>query len=299
MSTSTTTTTTVTVIPLSLAQVYKDGFRATVEPVKIWARPVGENEAALGFTHSDTRPGDTRPRHRHPFEQVRYVVSGKMTYSPKQTAEAGDCVYFPESVHYGPSDYPEDGVVFTLQYSGPSEHGLFIEYDRFAAATEELKKSGEFDLSHGGIYRRADGGRAQDSYEAHVEFLTGKPVVYAPPRYLSPTLMRSSQFPAVDLDGVPGVHIKHLGYFNEVGPNVKVLQLDAGATLPAAVSKSRQIWYVISGGFTYEGESYPGTTVLDVPWGTDRGVVQAEEPTEILVTHIGHRNLPPIPFNEF
>jgi mannose-6-phosphate isomerase-like protein (cupin superfamily) len=295
---STTTTTPISVIPPSAAANYRDEFRATVEPIRIWARPAGPNEAALGFTHSQTRPGDVRPRHRHPFEQIRYVVAGAMTYSPKQTAKAGDCVYFPESVHYGPSDFPEDGEVFTLQWAGPSEHGMFVEYDRFAAATAELKKTGKFDLSRGGSYIRPDG-RLQDSYEAHVEFLTGKPLTYAPARYLHPTLMRSGNFPAVDVVGAPGVRIKHLGYFNEVGPNVKLLQLDAGATLPASVSRSRQVWYLISGSFSFDGETYPKQTVLDVPHGSDRGVVRAEEPTEIVITHIGHRDLPAIPYSEF
>src|SRR4051812_9641085 len=43
------------------------------------------------------------PRHRHNFEQIRYVIAGSATYGPLQ-AEPGDCIYFPEGVYYGPQD---------------------------------------------------------------------------------------------------------------------------------------------------------------------------------------------------
>src|SRR5262245_37571678 len=42
------------------------------------------------------------PRHRHNFDQVRFTIAGSVKYGPIQT-QAGDCIYFPEGVAYGPT----------------------------------------------------------------------------------------------------------------------------------------------------------------------------------------------------
>ena len=41
------------------------------------------------------------PRHRHTFQQVRFLVGGKMKYG-REVYEAGDCLYIPEGAYYGP-----------------------------------------------------------------------------------------------------------------------------------------------------------------------------------------------------
>ncbi|CAN0456910.1 unnamed protein product, partial [Phaeothamnion confervicola] len=127
--------------------------------------------------------GDAQPRHHHVFEQIRYIKSGSMTYGHNRTAIAGDCVYFPETVPYGPVNY-EEGEFLLIQWPGPSEGGLFFAVDEVDAAAAEMKKTmGSFELEKGGLFRHNDG-RVQDGYEAVAEYLSGEPLRYAAPRYL-------------------------------------------------------------------------------------------------------------------
>src|SRR6267142_4884418 len=51
--------------------------------------------------------GWTTPRHRHTFDQVRYVLKGRYPVAKGVVMEEGSVGYFPESVHYGPQDRPE------------------------------------------------------------------------------------------------------------------------------------------------------------------------------------------------
>ena len=267
-------------------------------PTLHWSRPGSETEIPMGTVHQTNTGEDLQMRHRHFFEQIRYIKSGSMTYGPGKKAEAGDCVYFPESVPYGPVTY-EPGSEFLLQWSGPSEHGIFIIIERFGEGAQRLiEAGGQFDKSNGGVYTHPDG-RKQEGYEAVAEFVEGRQLTYAPARYDGQVLMRGSTFPAIDIEGAPGARIKHLGYYNEVGPNIKIVQLDAGAVLPAAVSRSQQVWDVISGEISYEGGSYPQESLLYAAPGADRRELRAEQPTELLVLHLRHPNGPPMPFSEF
>src|SRR6478752_7567414 len=47
------------------------------------------------------------PRHRHNFDQIRYVLKGRLPYSETDFLEEGWLGYFPESVHYGPQERAE------------------------------------------------------------------------------------------------------------------------------------------------------------------------------------------------
>src|ERR687894_2467863 len=65
------------------------------------------------------------PRHRHNFDQIRYVLKGKYPASPHKTMGEGSVGYFPESVHYGPQDRPEGLEMMVLQFGGASGSGVF------------------------------------------------------------------------------------------------------------------------------------------------------------------------------
>lgn len=42
------------------------------------------------------------PRHRHDFDQLRFVISGEFVYADGQVLPEGAVAFFPEGVHYGP-----------------------------------------------------------------------------------------------------------------------------------------------------------------------------------------------------
>jgi gentisate 1,2-dioxygenase len=53
----------------------------------------------IGSLYAD--PHYMSPRHRHTFQQIRFLVDGKMRYN-KEIYNAGDCLYIPEGTYYGP-----------------------------------------------------------------------------------------------------------------------------------------------------------------------------------------------------
>lgn len=289
--------TTATAIPLREFWAFDGGLRKYGKPTLHWSRPEVGGEIDCGVIHVTQCADDVQPRHRHTFEQIRYVVSGSMTYGRNRTARAGDCVYFPESVPYGPVSY-EEGEIFLLQWRGPSEHGAFLDYVKFKNAANEMREFGEFDLSKGGVFRHA-AGRVQDGYEAVAEYILGRPIHYSEPRFNSQIQMRGSAFPALEIDGVSGVLVKHLGCFGEVGPNIKLIEFQAGSILPAGRAQSQQTWDVIRGSVSYDGKSYSEQTVIDVAPGADRAQIRAETPTEMLVIQLGTSRGRPMPFGEF
>ncbi len=286
-------------VPIKDLATYDSAWRKKAAPTLNWAYPGSETELAVGAAHYTMGEQGKQPRHRHVQEQIRVIFSGSMTYGRNQVARAGDVVYFPESVPYGPVSY-EEGEMLVLQWAGPSPVGDWFSHDQLVPASMALVEAtgGEFDKSRGGQFVHPDG-RVQDGHQAIVEFIIGKPLQFAPPRYDDIVSMHTTEYPSVEVEGAPGVRVKHLGYFNEVGPNLKVLELDAGASLPPAVARSQQLWDVMSGQISYQGVDYPRQTLVHVSPGVERGVVRAEEPTQIFVLHLRHPGIPMMPFSEY
>jgi hypothetical protein len=69
--------------------------------------------------------GWTTPRHRHTFDQVRYVLKGRYPIAKSVVMEEGSVGYFPESVHYGPQDRPEGLEMMVCQFGGASGQGRY------------------------------------------------------------------------------------------------------------------------------------------------------------------------------
>ena len=63
------------------------------------------------------------PRHRHNFDQIRYVLKGDYPYADKKVLPEGWIAYFPKSVHYGPQDRPEGLETMVLQFGDASGGG--------------------------------------------------------------------------------------------------------------------------------------------------------------------------------
>jgi len=115
-----------------------------------------------------------------------------------------------------------------------------------------------------GIFVWADG-RKQDSFEAIQEYLIGGKVQYPEARYDNYIIMRQSKFPWEPLDSVAGVNVRHLGYFNERGPNIKIVKMDPETETPAGRVPFLQVRYVLEGEILYQGESYNPVSCMLVP----------------------------------
>jgi hypothetical protein len=221
-------------------------------------------------------PTFVTPRHRHVYDQIRYVVEGELKYGDKRYG-VGDFLYFPEATWYGPQEGQHVTLV-DIQFTGPS--GIpYLDQDALARARKEMSLVGTFES---GMYTDSDG-RSQDSYVALTEHITGKPVEYPPARYDDYIVVHSNEFPWVKSSANDGVMVRHLGAFNEVGPDVKMLKISAGAELPAAAISFQQARFIIDGGVEYSGEEYRGISFAYIPPDTEFGVTRANTETTMLV----------------
>ena len=240
------------------------------EPAK--HRPAGREHKWFGFFDkergialraglSTTKSTRYTPRHRHDCESVRYIIRGQVKFG-HEVCGPGDCIYNPESVYYGPEDMSisDERVSIGLQFSGPS--GIpYLDPADMKKARQQLAKIGKFEK---GIYIGPDG-RKQDGAEAFREHVRGHELTYAPPRYSEHIVMRTENYSWQPLADTPGVWVKHLGYFNEVGPNIKLVKIDAGASIQAGVAPCQQVRYVLEGEISFNGEQYKAVSCMYFP----------------------------------
>ncbi len=229
---------------------------------------------ALGTLASDA----ISPRHQHTFEQVRYFIDGDMRFGD-ETYDAGDCVYFPEGLAYGPQlGVPgSDSLHLTLQWGGPA--GIYYpSKTEQHAAREALSARGTF---KDGMYTRADGSIV-DGFEAIVEQITGKPCVYPAPRYERPIRMRTHAFAWQPLGDAAGVAIRRLARFNEVGPDISMLRLAGNARLPAGTADGDEVRLLISGDVRYGETALDAVSCVYVPDGGHIEATHATADSELL-----------------
>ncbi|MEI7784855.1 MAG: hypothetical protein WCK08_10760 [Betaproteobacteria bacterium] len=235
----------------------------------------------IGSLYAD--PYYMSPSHRHTFQQVRFLVEGKMRYN-KDIYNAGDCLYIPEGAYYGPitpvakKDGGSEKMHFVdMQFEGPS--GIpYPHPDAVVASQRALATTGKFEE---GIYTFADGHK-RDAYEAILEHLTGQPVKYPPSRLDSYVVMRTASYPWVPMDRFAGITQRHLGYFFECGPNVKMFSMKAGATLPAGAPNGHRALFLLSGSINFDGEAFDAFSYFVMPDATPYGAIKAETDTQML-----------------
>lgn len=218
------------------------------------------------------------PRHRHNFDQIRYVIKGNYPYATGKSMPEGWVGYFPESVSYGPQDRPEGLEMVVCQFGGSSGNGFLSVAER-EAANDALKKIGEF---KNGIfsYVDKDGKRhTQDGSEACFEKAMGKKPTYAKPRYEDLVMMNPANFDWIST-GEAGVYAKHLGSFTERNTRIGFLKLDEGATWPGGLEDSIQILYLATGQVRFEGREYGPLSAFEFQAHEGPVPIIATAPTE-------------------
>jgi len=234
----------------------------------------------IGSLYAD--PQYMSPRHRHTFQQIRFLVEGKMRYN-KDTYNAGDCLYIPEGTYYGPItpvEKREGGIeemhFVDIQFEGPS--GIpYPHPDEVVRSQRQLAETGKFEE---GIYTFANG-RKRDAYEAILENLTGNPVEYPPSRLDTYVVMRTGSYPWI-ATGKSGISQRHLGYFFECGPNLKMLSLKAGASLAAAEPDGHRALFLLSGNVSFDGQSFEAFSYFVFPDATPYAEMKATKDSELL-----------------
>jgi len=191
------------------------------------------------------------PRHRHPWDQIRFCLEGRIPIARGLFVEGGEIAYFPESAHYGPQEGGDDRIVVLLQFGGASGQG-FIGVDRLNQARRELAEQGHFE---GGVYTRevAQGRRNWDAYEAIWLHVMGGELSYAPPAYKTPIVMRPEALRWTEASQ-PGVALKRVGVFPHRGLVINARRVDAGARYGIAGTDDLKLLFVTDGQGTAGGE---------------------------------------------
>jgi hypothetical protein len=191
------------------------------------------------------------PRHRHPWDQIRFCLEGKIPIAKGLYVEGGEIGYFPEAAPYGPQEGGEDRIVLLLQFGGASRQG-FIGPDRLDRARQELAETGNFER---GVYTtEANGKRSnRDAYEAVWEHVKGTPPAYVEPAYKSPIVMRPKAMRWKPTE-YQGVERKEIGIFPHRGLTVSGIRIAAGSTLELQPLAALRFLIAVGGGGELSGE---------------------------------------------
>ena len=219
------------------------------------------------------------PRHRHNFCQFRMQLEGVCDYGPGGKMKPGTIGYFPEGAYYGPQGPDnEDTYTATLQFGGPSGHGLLTP-EQTAAAKKELLKVGTFEK---GVFRPnpdQTGLRNRDGFEAVWEHINGRKLVYPEPQYATPVMMYSDHYKWMPVAGAEGVDEKLMGVFTDCLIPCAMYRVQPGATFTA---RGRGILLVMSGHGDLEGQTFRQYTSVYLDTG-ETTQFTADQVSEILL----------------
>lgn len=225
----------------------------------------GDDESPNNYLLNVGRTGSGgwgTPRHRHNFDQIRYVLKGSYPVSPHKVMKEGTVAYFPESVHYGPQDRPEGLEMMVIQFGGASGEG-FLSVARREAANEALKKKGEFKNGVFTWYDEKGQKHNMDGSAACVEEATGKKLTFADPRYDDVVMMYPEASPWVETE-TPGVSTKVLGVFTERETRIRLIKIDAGAAFNTGTRSAIEVLFLSEGQITVDGKTYGPQTAIEL-----------------------------------
>jgi hypothetical protein len=185
------------------------------------------------------------PRHRHPWDQVRFCLEGAIPIGKDLYVEGGEIAYFPESAPYGPQRGGTDRIVLLLQFGGASGQG-FIGVERLNAARAALEKTGKFQK---GVFIRDGDARPKrlDAYEAIWQHVTGRALDYAEPAYKTPIVMRPAALPWKKT-GIPNVSTRSIGLFPHRGLAITGWKIDPGGAVTLRADGALCFLFVTHGG---------------------------------------------------
>jgi hypothetical protein len=218
------------------------------------------------------------PRHRHNFEQIRFVLDGELSFGRDGTMTQGMVGYFPEGVHYGPQTQTRESLAAVLQCGGASGSG-YPSRTEVKSAMDALEEFGHFEE---GVYRRNEGvpgKRNLDGFQAIWEQINKRPMVYPKGRYPAPILMDPNNYAWTEVEGGKGVEEKLLGVFTERRTEARFLKLAPGANYYA---KGRGLYFVVSGEGTASDQPYRAWTTVYLKKG-ERAMITASRETQLFL----------------
>jgi hypothetical protein len=219
------------------------------------------------------------PRHRHNFDQIRYVIKGQLPYGENLLLPEGSIAYFPESVPYGPQDRAEGLETMVLQFGGASGQG-YLSVARRDEANAALNKKGSF--QSGMFTYTDDSGTVQsvDGSAACFEEATGQKLEFALPRYTDVIAMNPDAFEWKTEED--GVYTKTLGVFTERAAQISFVKLDPEASYKGGAKDSIEILFQTKGRVLVDNVTYDRHSAFE--FLPDEGPIplRAVEPSEFI-----------------
>ncbi len=218
------------------------------------------------------------PRHRHNFDQIRYIIKGSLPYGENKVLQEGWVGYFPESVHYGPQDRVEGLETLVLQFGGASGFG-YLSVAQREATNAILNERGQF---HKGLYTYTDeNGKQQsmDGSDACFEHATGRKLEFATPRYEDVVAMNPAAYDWIAQDS-EGVYVKWIGAFTERNARIGFIRLDANAVYGGGEHPSIEILFLAKGRVAVGDQEYGPETAFEFLANEGPVAMRAVEPTE-------------------
>lgn len=207
------------------------------------------------------------PRHRHNFDQIRYVLKGEYPVSPHKVMKQGSVAYFPESVHYGPQDRPEGLEMMVIQFGGAGESG-FLSTPKREAANKALEAKGTF---KDGIFTWIDD--------------KDQKLVFHAPRYDDVIMLEPGAYDWIDTDQ-QGVQTKHLGTFTERDTRIGFIKVAKGTTFNTGTRDQVQILFLSEGSVTVDGQTYGPKSGIELLPGDAPADIVANEDALFFSVHL-------------
>lgn len=220
-----------------------------------------------------TGPGNTSPRHKHDFDQIRYALKCDSEYAPGRVIPEGCFGYFPEGTHYGPFTLNPDMNLLSLQFQGASRC-RFIDYDTLRAAQQALAQKGEFNK---GVYTYTDDqGRKHnvDGHQAVVEFVTEQPLKVPKARYSDPLIIYPDAFEWKDAGN--GGAYKELGAFTERRTTIGMIQLQKNGSYTVTSPERTTLLTMLKGSAQAAGKPLVARDAIKLQSGESLTISSAE-----------------------
>jgi hypothetical protein len=231
------------------------------------------------FSISTTTDDYSTPRHRHNFDQIRYILKGEFSFDRGRVQKQHQLSYFCEGTHY-----EQKGVGATetlvLQSAGASGSG-YMSFEQLYTTARDLLRKGRF-VDGVFTWNDAEGKKHNvDGYQAVWEEVHGRKLVYPKPRYDVPVILNPDNFDWVPCADSPAVSIRELGHFHERGLAVAQLSLPAGATYSVTGRPGRALLFVEEGSGTAAGEALHRHSAVRIERG-ETVRIDAAEPLILL-----------------
>lgn len=213
------------------------------------------------------------PRHRHTFDQIRFVRRGEFGYGANRVQKAGEITYFSEGTYYAQNGTCESETLL-LQFGSATGTG-FVKGEELRKAMHELKQIGEF---HDGVFTEYRDGRKinRDATEAIYEHYYGAPIRYRTPRYEDPVLIHPEAFEWAPTEH-EGILYKNLGVFTERDITIGFWRIEPDAALTVAADTAPVLLYTLTGVADVDGQMVGEEACIHLARGESTTITAREQ----------------------